>query len=394
VRRGMNEQPMSVENSPKPRLLCFSHLRWHFVTQRPQHLMRRAARDFDVVFVEEAIFDAEASRLDVERSDGVTIAVPHLRHDLPPDDHDAEMRRLLQPWTCRRVVVCWYYTPAALPFTRHIGRAVTVYDNMDELSAFAGAPPYLLEFERELLGQADLVFTGGRSLFEAKCRLNDDVHCFPSSIDVAHFARARTRDGEDPADQAGIPHPRLGFFGVIDERMDLAFLAGLAALRPHWHFVMIGPVVKIDAATLPRRDNIHWLGMKDYAALPRYMSHWDLALMPFALNEATRFISPTKTPEFLAGGLPVVSTPVIDVVRGYGEDGLVAIAATPTAAAAAAATLMRSPAPDWLARVDARLREGSWDRTWEAMRELIADKHRPEATAHPRHLEPELTVEG
>ena len=155
------------------------------------------------------------------------------------------------------------------------------------------------------------------------------MHGFPSSIDFDHFAQARRAGDPEPADQAAIPHPRLGFFGVIDERMDIDLVAGVADLRPDWHFVMIGPVVKIDPATLPRRANIHWLGGKSYEDLPRYLAGWDVGFMPFALNESTRFISPTKTPEFLAAGVPVVSTPITDVVRPYGEKGLVEIAETP-----------------------------------------------------------------
>src|SRR5215204_3870526 len=224
--------------------------------------------------------------------------------------------------------ILWYYTPMALAFTSHLECDLCVYDNMDELSAFRGASQEMIDNEAELFRRADVVFTGGMSLYEAKRNRHANVHGLPSSIDFDHFSKARRMRDAEPADQAAIPHPRLGFFGVIDERMDIDLVAAVADLRPDWHLVMIGPVVKIDPATLPQRANIHWLGGKSYSDLPRYLSGWDVGFMPFALNESTRFISPTKTPEFLAAGVPVVSTPITDVVRPYGEKGLVEIAKT------------------------------------------------------------------
>jgi UDP-galactopyranose mutase len=244
---------------------------------------------------------------------------------------------------------------------------------MDELSLFKGANPQLREFERELLGLADLVFTGGPSLYEAKRTQHHNVHLFPSSIDAHHFGQARQPQPE-PADQAPIPHPRLGYFGVIDERVDLALVAQLAASRPDWHMVLVGPVVKIDPATLPQAANLHYLGQKPYEQLPQYLSGWDVALMPFAHNEATRFISPTKTPEYLAGGRPVVSTSIRDVVRPYGERRLVRIADTANATAAAIEVILDEPDEvrrAWLARVDEFLKDNSWDRTWAEMDSLL-----------------------
>jgi glycosyltransferase involved in cell wall biosynthesis len=277
---------------------------------------------------------------------------------------------LLAPEAGRRLIA-WFYTPMALEFAGHLAPDVTVYDCMDELSAFRGAPPGLLRLEQALLDRADLVFTGGRSLYEAKRDRHPRVFCFPSSIDAAHFGQARARR-PDPADQAGIPRPRIGFFGVVDERMDLDLVRALAERRPDWRFVMIGPVAKIDPEALPRLPNLHWLGGKSYADLPAYLSGWDAGFMPFALNESTRFISPTKTPEFLAAGLPVVSTPILDVVRDYGEAGLVEIAEGPAAFADALARALSRPRTEWLKAVDRRLAEISWDRTWEEMRREVS----------------------
>jgi UDP-galactopyranose mutase len=260
----------------------------------------------------------------------------------------------------------------ALSFTRHLQPQAVVYDCMDELSAFKNAPAALREREAELFKRADLVFTGGQSLYEAKRHQHHSIHAFPSSIDAPHFMQARAMVDER-ADQREIPHPRIGFFGVIDERMDIDLLAGVADLRPDWHLVIIGPVVKIDENDLPRRDNIHYLGGKSYKELPAYLSGWDVAMLPFARNESTRFISPTKTPEYLAAGCPVVSTSIRDVVRPYGQKGLVHIADTPEEFAAAIDTAIKTDSPQRLMEVDFFLRQTSWDRTWSQMSDLIAE---------------------
>jgi glycosyltransferase involved in cell wall biosynthesis len=264
-------------------------------------------------------------------------------------------------------LITWYYTPMALRFSAHLRPAICVYDNMDELACFRSAPDGLLELETQLLQRADIVFTGGHSLYEAKKHRHDNIHAIPSSIDTSHFGKAREESIRTPADQALIASPRIGFFGVIDERMDLELLAGAAVLRPSWQFVMIGPTAKIDPATLPGLENIHWLGAKPYASLPNYLHGWDVGIMPFVLNESTRFISPTKTPEFLAAGIPVVSTPIADVVSPYGDDGLVEIASS-AAEFVAAIERLRGPRSDsWLAKVDQRLAKSSWNLTWKQM---------------------------
>lgn len=362
-------------------LVCLSHLRWDFVFQRPQHLMSRFARERRVIFFEEPVHAEGPPRLAVAgRPEGVEVAVPHLPPGLSGEEAEAVQGELLLGLLAERGIepasfVLWYYTPMALGFSSGLEPAAVVYDCMDELSLFRGAPPALVDRERDLMARADLVFTGGASLYEAKRGRHRAVHLFPSSIDAEHFGRARAFDGPEPADQAGIPRPRLGYFGVIDERIDLDLLAGLAEARPDWQLVMLGPVVKIDPESLPRRDNIHYLGMKSYGELPAYLAGWDVALSPFARNESTRFISPTKTPEYLAGGRPVVSTPIRDVVRPYGEMGLVEIAEDAQGfAEAAERCLARGDlARGWLKRVDELLAGGSWDLTYRRMAELIEE---------------------
>jgi UDP-galactopyranose mutase len=351
-------------------LICLSHLRWDFVYQRPQHLLSRCARDHRVVYVEEPVEEEGVARLELgQREGGVWVATPRL----PPGAGPEVLRGLLDElfvWWDIRDYVLWYYTPMALAFSSHLQPQAIVFDCMDELSAFANAPAALKYYEAELLRRADVVFTGGYSLYQAKRDRHPNVQAFPSSVDVPHFAQARTLT-VDPRDQAAIGRPRLGFFGVIDERMDLGLVAGVAAARSDWHIVMIGPVVKIDPATLPTAPNIHYLGPKPYDRLPHYIAGWDVALLPFARNDATRFISPTKTPEYMAAGKPVVSTSIRDVVRPYGEQGLVRIADTVPAFVEAVDAALAEDATARLREADAFLRQTSWDGTWARMRHLL-----------------------
>jgi hypothetical protein len=360
-------------------MICFSHLRWDFVWQRPQHLISRAANEFEVYYVEEPVFSDEMPHLNVSpRHDNpenylVQVVVPVLPRGVNGREADLLQQRLLSQRFAATSAprVTWYYTPAALSFSGGIRADAIVYDNMDELSAFLGAPQGLLDLETTLFGLADVVFTGGESLYAAKRHRHLNIHAVPSSVDTAHFGKARTlrvRQAADPADQASIGFPRVGFFGVIDERMDLALVQAIATRRPDWQLVMLGPVAKIDRASLPQAQNIHWLGAKPYLQLPAYLQGWQAGFMPFAINEATRFISPTKTPEFLAAGLPVVSTPVQDVVHPYGKMGLVEIAGSASEAIAALDLVMGGRPANWATAVAEHLAKLSWDKTWEFMR--------------------------
>lgn len=351
-------------------LVCFSHLRWGFVYQRPQHLLSRFAKHTRVFFFEEPIMHNGPDKLMVSNeSKNLYVVVPHLQHDRE-ECHISRQKQLVDHLLTSMKVnqyFSWYYTPMALPFTEHLSPEFVVFDCMDELSAFRFAPVELKTREKQLLEKADVVFTGGHSIYEAKKDQHQNIHPFPSSIDKQHFGLAREIK-KDPADQANIPHPRFGFAGVIDERLDIDLVAQVAAQQPNWHFVMIGPVVKIDPATLPNLPNIHYLGGKDYKDLPKYIAGWDVAIIPFAMNESTKFISPTKTPEYLAGGKPVISTPIKDVVRPYGDNKLVHIAATAKEfMQCAEKELKKRSRKTWLNKVDAFLAGNSWDRTWSQM---------------------------
>jgi glycosyltransferase involved in cell wall biosynthesis len=344
--------------------------------------MTRCARECGrLYFYEEPIYeDGGSARLEIRAAKGVQVAVPYLPSGLDDAVSVALQRELLDRLIARegiRTFIAWYYTPMALPFSQHLRAAAVVYDCMDELASFKNAPPVLKQREAALMSRAQLVLTGGQSLYEAKRHQHDNIHPFPSSVDVAHFAQAR-QVSDDPPDQEEIPHPRLGFFGVIDERMDLELIDGVAQSRPDWHLVLLGPVVKIDPAQLPHRRNIHYLGPKRYEDLPEYIAGWDVALLPFARNEATRFISPTKTPEYMAAGLPVVSTSIRDVVRPYGQQGLVRIADDVPGFVAACEAALTEDGSERVRQADAFLRQTSWDGTWLRIRLLVEQVLRPE----------------
>ncbi|MDP9086483.1 MAG: UDP-galactopyranose mutase [Pseudomonadota bacterium] len=348
--------------------------------------MKRFAADRRVFYWEEPI-GCDHPRAYLEHhpfpEDGVIALRPRVPHWWDRAQTEIALRGLLDTLVATAIPVApvlWFYTPMMLGFADHVRAETVVYDCMDELAAFAFADPLLVEREAALIERADVMFTGGYSLYEAKRGRHHAIHPFPSAVEVEHFAAAR-RDIAEPADQAGIAGPKLGFYGVIDERIDMALIDGLAAARPDWQIVMIGPVAKIDPATLPRRVNIHWLGGRSYSELPAYLSGWSVALMPFAINEATRFISPTKTPEYLAAGKPVVSTPIVDVMRHYGAAQGVEISADVTGFVAACdAALTLAPDGAWRDDADVLLTAASWDRTVAEMKQAIARPKEPVAT--------------
>jgi glycosyltransferase involved in cell wall biosynthesis len=358
-------------------IICFSHLRWNFVYQRPQHLLGRLSDHFRIFFYEEPIWVDATSKGYFKSeitNENIYVITPHL-----PNGISQEQVIQIQRGLVNQIVhdfsiqefIAWFYSPMMIDILPEPQADLVVYDCMDELSAFKNAPAALILKEAELFKIADIVFTGGKSLFEAKRDRHNNVHLFPSSIDKQHFKQARTAI-EAPADQKNIPCPRVGFFGVIDERMDTHLLDKIAQLRPDWSFVIIGPIVKIDPAILPQRSNIFYLGSKSYDELPEYLGGWEVAMMPFALNESTRFISPTKTPEFLAAGRPVVSTSIADVVSTYANEGLVLIADNAhdfVTAIEQARLLARQER--WQQIADKVLDKGSWDVTVDKMLFLI-----------------------
>ncbi|CAA9326257.1 MAG: Putative glycosyltransferase [uncultured Gemmatimonadaceae bacterium] len=364
-------------------LIVQSHLRWDFVWQRPQQLLSRMAAVAPVLFVEEPLLldDVRAERLEItEPVPNVFRAVPrlpgYLRGDY--DRSAATVRALVQhaiekngPLAGRfSNAVQWFYTPMPAPtMLGAFNELGVVYDCMDELAQFRFAPADLGSRERLLLDNADVVFTGGHRLYESKRRFHSNVHFFGCAVDAAHFAAARAPETVVPAD---VPTDRahvFGYYGVIDERLDYQLIGRLAAENPDASVVMVGPVVKVDPRDLPQGPNIHWLGQRDYAQLPAYVKGFDVCLMPFALNEATEYINPTKTLEYMAAGKPIVSTAVADVVRNFTP--VVSVAQTPEEFVALARGAAESPNEEMIARGLAQATAASWESTVRQMRGLI-----------------------
>jgi glycosyltransferase involved in cell wall biosynthesis len=363
----------SVAEHDRPDLICFAPARWDFVYQRPHHLMSRAARDFRVFFVEEPRLQADrvGPRLEVIRQpNGVRVVIPWLPQDQLAAP-DAALRGLLANLFAKYRIehyVLWYQTPAALAFTSHLNPLVVIYDAADGAAEVRRGTQS--SQDAEILRRADVVLTGSSSLYDVARDRHDNVHLVPSAIDAAHFAQARIWQPQ-PADQAAIPQPRLGFFGVLDERLDFALIDQVAAVRPGWQLIFIGPVLQLSLTDLPQRSNIHYLGLKSYLELPAYLAGWDVAMLPFAVNDATRYSSPTKIPEYLAGGKPVITTPIPDVVNQYGATGLVQIAATPAEFVAAGMRALFMPPASDRSSLDQYLTQTSWDEAWRTIARLI-----------------------
>lgn len=364
-------------------VIVHSHLRWDFVWQRPQQLLSRFDGD-RIVFVEEPTFpdDIGSARLLIsnphERVHRVVPLLPAALRECS-DDAYAVVRRMLSDALSpagvlsdgTRTVVQWFYTPMPAPvMLGAFGESAVVYDCMDELSRFRFAPPELARREQLLLSRADVVFTGGYQLFESRSRQHDNVHFFGCGVDAAHFATARFDATVVPADIASIRAPVLGYFGVIDERLDYRLLATIAAAHPEWSLVMIGPLAKVSEAELPAGPNIHWLGRREYARLPAYVKAFDVCLMPFALNEATEYINPTKTLEYMAGGKPIVSTAVPDVVRNFSS--IVRLARSAEEFIEQCSAALGAPSDVRIAAGIERAEHASWESIVSRMRALIA----------------------
>ena len=355
-------------------IICFSHLRWNFVYQRPQHLCTRFSKEYTIYFVEEPIFsEGDDHNITAPAGNNIHIVTPCLNRSNTSDTGSRQEillnKMIVEENICRYVF--WYYSPMMFLFSKQFQPALVVYECMDELSTYKFAPPQLKEAEQELLKKADVVFTGGYSLYHAKKNLHHNIYPFPSSIEKERFSKARACN-QEPVDQQHISHPRLGFFGVLDERFDIDLIREAAKQKPRWNFIFIGPVVKIHPDDLPRRENIFFLGAKSYDELPAYINGWDIALIPFAINESTKFISPTKTPEYLAAGKPVISTAIKDVVDPYGKQNLVSIIhSAQEFIDAGEKILQQKNKTKWLEEVDGFLAENSWENTFTKMNAII-----------------------
>ena len=387
------EEPQRRSAPLPPLILCLSHLDWDYVWQRPQHILSRLARRSPVLYVSEP-----------ELSNSVT-GRPQLK--LVAGDHNVSAWKpifpntpaVLEQWRelyvglvqdllqrqgwrppdaagdeAGRPLILWFYTPLPYYCLERIPADLVVYDVMDELANFKNAAGDLRQREANVLAAADVVFTGGRSLYQARQDRHPNVHLFPSGVEPAHFARALDPETKIAAEIAALPRPILGYTGVIDERIDLALLRRLAVEHPEWSIVMVGPVTKIEVDDLPRLPNIYYSGQQPYDRLPNFLKGFDVCLMPFAINEATRSISPTKTLEYMAAHKPIVSTPVPDVVANWRD--VVAIAADPAEFAAAVAAALdesESERGQRRGREEAHLAGNTWDHIAGEMQRIIED---------------------
>jgi glycosyltransferase involved in cell wall biosynthesis len=358
-----------------PTLIVFCHLRWDFVFQRPQHLLTRLAEHYRILIVEEPVYqEGQAHLKKKDVAPNITVCQPHTpihSHGFHDDQIPTLQTLLADLVPAGEKPVVWFYTPMALPLLQSFEPSLVVYDCMDELAAFKNPPKQLVQRESALLNIADLCFTGGPSLYNSKKERHGNAHCFSSSVDAKHFQKALDREYSHP-DQANVPGPRLGFYGVIDERFDIDLIREMAAARPDWQIVLVGPVVKIDPADLPRAANIHYMGQRTYDELPQFLAGWDVCLLPFAMNESTKFISPTKVLEYMAAELPSVSTPITDVKVPYSH--VVEIAATPAEFIAACDRMLAlndEQKADLAARMRTVVAGTSWDKTANAMHKLI-----------------------
>ncbi|MDQ4074907.1 MAG: glycosyltransferase [Chloroflexota bacterium] len=374
----------------QPAILCLSHLNWSYIWQRPQHVLSRMARYYEVMYVDEPDIGPADGERTLERvaREGKLSAW----HPIFPDRSEIVgpwreqyvdiVRELLlrKEWVEERAgrlvairpLILWFYTPTPVYLLDHLPADLVVYDVMDELDNFKGGPVDLKAREARLLARADVVFAGGRSLYQAREGRHPNLHLFPSGVEPDHFARATHPETPVAGEIADLPRPILGYYGAIDERIDLELLQAVAERHPEWSIVMIGPVVKIEPDELPRLPNIHYLGRQSYSRLPSFLKGFDVCLMPFAMNEATRYISPTKTLEYMAAHKPIVSTPVPDVVASWGE--MVRIAATPEAFAGAVEDALQENEAQRSARVvreEHILACSTWDHIVAQMHERI-----------------------
>jgi glycosyltransferase involved in cell wall biosynthesis len=312
--------------------VVLSHLKWNFVWQRPQQFLSRFAKDHPILFIEHPEYDlaeGESPTVSVDPTENnITVARMRFPKGAPRNyEFDQQMIQMTKDLIATvndkgefDKPLLWFYYPMEAPWALQLECRGVVYDCMDELSQFIDAPATLVDNEKLLLSKADIVFTGGYELREKKAKQHNNVHCFGCGVEYDHFSKAQLEETQVPDDLKDLKKPVIGWFGVVDERVDYDLIREAAEKRPDWSFVLVGPVVKVDESMLPKADNIFWLGQRDYKVLPNYCKGFDVCMMCFAINEATEYINPTKALEYLATGKPVISTPVKDVLRQYSDD--------------------------------------------------------------------------
>ena len=373
-------------------LLVFSHLRWDYIFQRQLQVLSRYAKHRRVYFIEEAILGVtNEPRLYIKTADAkLNIIVPYLPNGLSDSEVNTSMRLMLDELLLDEDIenfTTFYYSPKPLIYSSHLKPSLIFFDCMDDERLLSN---------NELINKSNYIFTSSQSLHEDNSSHQYNLHLLPDSFEFAHFEKSRVLLNE-PHDQINIPHPRIGYYGVVDEKFNLKLLDKMSDLRPEFQFIIMGPVVGIDSSTLPKKPNIHYLGKKDFQSLPFYLSSWDCAFMPYAHNDATRFTSPTKTAELLASGTPVVSTSIFNVVHPYADAKLIHIADHPEHFVECIEKAINESNydPEWLERVDQFLEGKSWDSTFKQIADLEMDAKKMVNKRYiPAHMDSALLAIG
>ena len=390
----------------RPPLVVFSSQRWHFAWQRTQQLLTRLASNYRITVVEPPLTTHRDAYLECTPvAHGITLAVPHTRCD-PGGFHADQFpvtARLLAQFMREHAIVAplvWLDTPAALPLVQALAPRAVVYDCHDDAAAHGGDDG-LRHLEEQLMRVADVVIAGGPSLYESHRARHANVHCIANAVAAAHFAppspSAKSIEAVSArAIHAAIPNPRLGFFGVIDERIDLELLARVADLRPDWQIVMAGPLRGVTPAALPQRGNLMWLGAQTYAILPHLQAHWDLCLLPFKVDACAHHAAPIEALEFLAGQKSVVATPVHDVAALHGHIVRLAHGAHAFVEACRTAMCERGPLRRQR-RIDALIsvHSSTWERAADRVHKLLVEfAHEPASVPGraPAEVRPELVA--
>jgi glycosyltransferase involved in cell wall biosynthesis len=381
---GQSRQPWgSADSSLSKPIIALCHLSWNWVWQRPQQFLSRLAKTHPVLFVETYCTETPTTIVKLRSADGhpnVTICEMHLPASRWNDGKfiDRERRRALRSALSNELegrfddAILWFNDPMAVTaFAGHLDESLIVYDCMDELSQFKGAPPALIEREYELLEVADVVFCGGRKMRDKRLPINSNSHFYGTGVDIRHFGTALSPNLAVDPEIAALKGPVLGYFGVVDERIDYELLGALADANPNWHVVMVGPTTKVDPANFPKRRNLHFIGSRPYAQLPAITKGFSVCLMPFARNEATEYINPTKALEYMATGRPVVSTALDEVKSNF--SGVARIARTHSEFISMCRSEVDSPSDSRIARGIKLAAENTWDAIVGKMERHVAD---------------------
>ena len=307
---GRHRHPDFFQHQTQPvefDIIIFSHLRWDFVLQRPQHIASRLAHHMKILFVEEPIpynKEEEGTARLRQVNEHITVMQPRVQEI-------KDIEQLLKFMVRQKTVpIGWFYSSDFSPLLRSLHFRKIVYDCMSDHEPRPDAD------EPAMLAEADIVFTDSKALFESRIRVHPNVHCFPSSVEHGHFRKA-LKNIAVPGDIAELKKPVVGYCGVIDGRLDMDLLDKVAEQSPETTFVLIGPLVNMPESKLPKRSNVHYLGMKPYHLLPGYLKGIDIAMIPFDIKGAHKLSGPTETLEYMAAGKPIISTPIWDVVRDY-----------------------------------------------------------------------------